>query len=299
MNNSLFFLTKRLRPVVTAFFTTLVLAGCSTLGNKNVDTASTPNTVSICGKTPFSKEFGGINSKIAAKLSSDAIPALKEFADQISSDPLTISAEANLALVRKTTNLIIASAYQQVIENYTCYLKQNYPQDSEKIMQGQAKFIELINEIFDKDLYIGTYAEKQERKNAVLSQVSLVAPIIATAHSTPVAKLPNPNFTETTTVQLDVLVNSGIGNVYSCLGTRFSSIASIDERALSGLQSLRSNYLMYMEGTYNARTAASSIMTVAKTIYDSPSQQPNLTVADTTCLRSIIDEIEKSTAKQN
>lgn len=306
MNNSLLFLEKRLVQLASILFIALALAGCSTSDNKEgsagnkekLVTAPTTDAAAVCGKTPFSQEFGGINGKVAAKLTSDAIPALKEFTDQINSDPLTVSAEANLKLVRKTTNLIIASAYEQVVDNYACYLSNNQPNESEKIMLGRAKFIELINDLFDNDLYVGTFTEKQEKKRAILDNVLLLEPIIATAHTIPLSKLPNPNFIESTTVQLDVLVNTaGIGNVYSCLGARFASIATLDQRAFSGLQTLRSNFLMYLEGKHNARTAASTIMMVAKTIYDSPTQQPSLTVADTTCLTSIIDEIEKSTTK--
>lgn len=250
--------------------------------------AITPN-YDLCGDIPYAVGPKGFTASLGADVVAQAIPEISNTVNDLDFDfaSTDLTGEVRLEISRKTTRLLGFSAYQSVSRVYFCRLRIAIPSLGEELDRAEFEFVNMLRQAFDAELLSMSYADRQQQFEEIADKIQL-EPSVLSSSVIPFSVIPDSNFVERIEIGLKAAIDvSKLATVYGCLGANFSSIAVIDERVFGGLQALRADLILFLRGSYNAKTAFANVFAVSSGIFQQPTSMSELTEDDIACAQQI------------
>ena len=133
------------------------------------------------GVPPYSQTWGGLNSKVSAKATADAITEAVEALRPFLQSGSEVTADAKLSFVRSLVGGYGADAHLVVVENYFCRLVALYPEKKTELLAARDRVLDLFSDVYDPENSGAKAAEYAPFKARVIQQAGGTESILTSA----------------------------------------------------------------------------------------------------------------------
>ena len=264
-------------------FLIFALTGCSIFHDESYE------RISECEETPYTVVYAGTRGTMDAEFSYLALNELKNIAEATG---VSIDSELSIEAQVRIKKVIAANfpeiSFRRVAEVHFCRLKEAYPDKKSEVSDAEFSFYEMLADSFDPKNYEGSMQQVRLNLKSIVDSAGERPALLKNEDNI----LPDENFTERTLIDGWLKVEaSKLASVNGCLGVAFSNLSPMDDRTLTGLESLSDNVDGYLRGGIEAKLAVQNIISIPRNLYQNPSNEIIVKLEDLVCVKNVSDEI--------